>query len=49
MIRECVCAQEKTHGVTFDGGSSGFYTVNFCKDCYLQDDKKFVKMEVRLV
>lgn len=48
MTRECVCTQAKAYRITFDGGSSGFYTVDFCENCYLQDDKKFVKIEVKL-
>lgn len=48
MTRECICPQEKIRRITYDGGQSGFYTIDLCKDCYLQDDKQFVKMEVEL-
>jgi hypothetical protein len=49
MTRECMCVKEKTYQLIFDGGNSGFYTVDFCDDCYFQEDKKFVKTEVKLV
>ncbi len=48
MTRECVCTQDKVYRITFDGGQSGLYAIDFCNDCYLQDDKKFVKTEVKL-
>jgi len=48
MTRECMCSQEKKYRLTFDGGNSGFYTVDFCNGCYLQEDKNFVKTEVKL-
>ena len=47
MTRECICPHEKTHRITFDGGNSGFYIVDFCENCYLQEDKKWmIKVEV---
>ena len=42
MSREGICSQEKIYRVTFDGGNSGFYTVDFCENCYLQEDKKWI-------
>lgn len=49
MTRECVCIQEKIHRVIFDGGSSGFYTVDLCENCYSKEDRKFLISEEKLL
>jgi len=41
-LRECGCASKKTHRITFDGGSAGNYTIDYCDKCYALDDKQFI-------
>ena len=42
MTRECLCSEDKTHHIIFDGGSSGHYSVDLCEKCFEQDDKKWI-------
>ena len=42
VFLECKCAEAKTHHLTFDGGSSGQYTVDMCEKCNLSENKSFL-------
>lgn len=42
LTYECECQEQKTYRLTFDGGSSGNYVVEYCKLCYDSDDKQFM-------
>jgi hypothetical protein len=46
LNRECLCSEEKTYHIIFDGGSSGPYSVDLCKKCFDQDDKKWILSDV---
>lgn len=45
---ECKCEGAKTHRLTYDGGSSGQYVVEFCRQCYEKEDKNFMISEKEL-
>lgn len=43
---ECICENEKKYRLKFDGGSTGFYFVDYCQQCADQDNKLYlVSME----
>jgi hypothetical protein len=44
----CFCKLPKKHRLIFDGGSSGQYTIDLCKRCYRQQDKRFLIFEERI-
>lgn len=48
-IYECECQDKKAYRLTFDGASTGNYTVEYCQKCYDSDDKQFMISEERLV
>jgi hypothetical protein len=33
---------EKRFRITFDGGDSGYYIVDYCQKCFDSDDKQFL-------
>jgi hypothetical protein len=39
---ECNCENEKKYRLTFDGGDSGYYLVEYCQKCFDLDDKQFM-------
>lgn len=39
---ECECTEPRVYRLTFDGGSSGNYVVEYCQKCYNEDDKQFL-------
>jgi len=39
---ECECTEDKKFIVSFDGGSTGIYSVDYCQKCYDLDDKQFI-------
>ncbi len=41
-IFTCNCIEQKTIKVTFDGGLSGNYIIEYCQMCFDQDDKQFL-------
>lgn len=41
----CSCKQEKTHRLTFDGGSEGNYDLELCLKCHKIQDKQFLVNE----
>jgi hypothetical protein len=44
---ECNCEHEKNYRLTFDGGDSGNYIVEYCQRCCASDDRQFmVSMEM---
>ena len=44
---ECDCSEEKRYRITFDGGDSGNYLVEYCQKCFDSDDKQFmISMEM---
>lgn len=47
-IYECECTEEKKFRVTYDGGSSGQYAIEFCQICFDQDDRQFMISQERL-
>lgn len=42
---KCLCVDEKTHRLTFDGGSEGNYDVELCLKCHKIQDKQFLVNE----
>lgn len=39
---ECECTSEKRIRAIFDGGNSGYYSVDYCQSCFDGDDKQFL-------
>ncbi|MCV0410100.1 hypothetical protein [Nitrosopumilus sp.] len=39
---ECECESEKRFRITFDGGDTGDYSVEYCQSCFDKDDKQFM-------
>jgi len=45
---ECECNERKKFRLTFDGGDSQNYFVEYCQNCYDSDDKQFMISEAEL-
>ena len=41
-VFECDCDNGKKYRLTFDGGDSGNYIIEYCQNCYDFDDKQFM-------
>ena len=41
-IFECECLKDKKYRLVFDGATTGQYVVEYCQECYDQDDKQFM-------
>jgi len=39
---ECECQDKKAYRLTFDGGSTGHYAIEYCQKCYDSDDRQFM-------
>jgi hypothetical protein len=43
---ECKCSEDKKYRVVFDGANTGQYVVEYCQNCFDQDDKQhMISME----
>ncbi len=41
-VYQCDCNDEKRIRVVYDGGFDGKYTIEFCQNCYDEEDKEFM-------
>ena len=39
---QCFCESKKKYRLVFDGGSEGEYSLDICKRCYPNQEKKFL-------
>ena len=44
----CKCQNSKKFKLTLDGGSTGQYVLELCKQCYEHEDKRFLISEEML-
>ena len=47
-IFSCKCKFPRKYRLTFDGGSSGNYSIELCESCYWNEDKKYLISEEKL-